>query len=653
MRPMARRMRSGTVAWSVGFVVCCAVGSASATPPWPEPVASYTIDVRYDADNHTLSGRETIAWRNTSSRAADDLRFHLYQNAFANSRSTFLKGSGDDWREWADEHPEPWGFIEITSIRIAADECVGEARFVQPDDGNVEDRTVVAVPLRQPVAAGGELTIEVEFSTRLPRVLARSGHAGPFAMVAQWFPKLGVFGDQGWNCHQYHRTTEFYADFGTYDVTVEVPAAAVVGATGELQEDTPGADGRRRLRFMATGVHDFALAIDPRFEVVERDIGGVAVRLLVQPAHASQAERYLGALEAAMRYLGERIGPYPYPTLTLVDPGPGALGAGGMEYPNLITLGTTWWMPSRLRLPEVVTVHEFGHQYWYGMVANNEFEEAWLDEGVNSYLEGRIMDAVYGPASYVDLFGLQVDSLTDLRAAYLRSTSKDPIVRAAWQFLDRRSYVAISYAKAALALETLARRFGEEKMTTALSQYFEAWKFRHPRGGDFIRALSRVMGDEIRPFVEQVIKGTGVVDYAVTRVVSTKVLPLAGRPFAETRAGAVRDGDAEDESPTRYQSEIVVERLGEIKLPVDIEVRFDDGTAATERWDGENRWKRLEYTGTQRVEWATVDADVQLPLDVNRLNNSRMRQAGTRGVVRMTSRWGFWFQSLLQSLTGL
>jgi len=371
----------------------------------------------------------------------------------------------------------------------------------------------------------------------------------------------------------------------------------------------------------------------------------------VQPRHARQAERYLTAARAAIERYGQWIGPYPYKTLTMVDPGPGALGTGGMEYPTLITLGTAWWMPRGLRVPEVVTVHEFGHQYWYGMVANNEFEEAWLDEGINSFVEALIMDDAYGPASYVDLFGLQADSLADARAAYLRSTSRDPLARAAWQFVDRESYASISYAKTTLVLDTLARQYGKEVILKALAEYFDKWRFRHPNGREFLGILNRAVGKDLTAYFDQVVYGTGVVDYAVTSVESTEFRGLTGRAFEGTRAGELRK--PEDEEPLRHQNEIIVERLGEVALPVKIDVKFDDGTAATEQWDGIDRWKRFEYVGTQRIEWAIVDPDGALPLDVNRLNNSRMREAGTRGIVRLTSRWAFWFQSLLHVLTGL
>jgi hypothetical protein len=629
--------------------------AAATEAPLPPPVASYTIDVRYDADTHTVSGRETLHWRNTAPRPAAELRFHLYLNAFANNRSTFMRELGGEWIDWAEEYEDPWGYTEVKSVRVGANELIQSVRFVQPDDGNIDDRTVMTVELPKAVAAGASVDVEIEFVSKLPRALARAGYAGPYAFVAQWFPKVGVFEEAGrWNCHQYHHTTEFYADFGTYDVTINVPADSIVGATGSLIDDVREKDGRRRLHFRAEGVHDFAWALDPRFEVVERNINGITARLLVQPEHRSQADRYLQALRAAIEHFELWIGRYPYESVTLIDPGHGGHATGGMEYPTLITLGTTSWMPDSLRIPEVVTVHEFGHQYWYGIVANNEFEHAWLDEGINTFFEGKIMDAAYGAASYVDLFGLRADSVAEWRSGYLFAAAHDAVVSPAWHFIDRESYSAVTYTKTALALETLDRLHGRGAVRESLKAYFEKARYRHPQPSELLAVLTQRFGGDVKSYIEQVFNGTGVVDYAVTRVESQSLGRLRGYPLSDVHPGEIVGKDEEKESDDKeHRNQIVVERLGEVVVPVRIEVQFDDGTTASEDWDGIARWKRLDYTGTQRVDWAVVDPQFNVTLDINRLNNSRMRQAGTRGIVRLTTRWGFWFQSLLHILLGL
>ncbi|HVO24145.1 MAG TPA: M1 family metallopeptidase [Candidatus Margulisiibacteriota bacterium] len=639
------RIRSVVAALSM-IAVTHRAGAAPLSPR----IANYRITANYNGREHSILGHETLTWRNTTREPAADLYFHLYLNAFANSQSSFMRALGDAWVEWARWHPDGWGYIMVNAIRIAGADLTPRVQFVHPDDDNLDDRTVFRVPLDKPVRAGATVEVEIDFVAKLPKLFARSGYAGPFAMVAQWFPKIGVYQDGAWNCHQYHATTEFFADFGVYDVTLTVPGNGVVGASGVLQESHDDGAGTQTVHFVAEDVHDFAWTIDPRFRVVEEEAGSTHLKLLVQPNHAAQAARYMGAAREALQRYEEWIGPYPYPQLTIVDPGPGAMRAGGMEYPTLITVGTAWWMPGGVRLPESVTVHEFGHQYWYGMVASNEFEEAWLDEGINSYLEGKIMDAGYGRGSYVDVWGVHLDSVTLHRLRYLTSAQHDPMTRYAWQFLDRSSYGAVTYSKTALVLETLDRCLGSERLRAGLAVYFDRWRFRHPRGDDFLNTIRQSIGEDLNWYFDQVLSNTGLLDYAVTQVTAEDAPGFSGYAFRDGRVGEAVTPPPDAQK--RYHNEVVVERLGTVQMPVDVQIVFDDGTVTNEHWDGRDRWRRFEYTGSQRVEWAIVDPNRTMPLDFNRLNNSRMRESGTRGIVRIATRWGFWLQNVLWALTG-
>jgi hypothetical protein len=657
LRPRRRPQPTGAHGNNPAVVCALAVAAlvalpCAATPADTDhtPVVHYKIEATYDAGARTVSGYEIVRWRNDTEKTAHELWFHLYLNAFANNQSTFMRGTEDGWLKWAERRPQGWGYTVVSSVRVRGTERIEGVRFEQPDDGNPYDRTVFRLPLADPVAPGESVVLEIEFISKLPKVFARAGVAGPFAMVAQWYPKLGVFENGQWNCHQYHRTTEFFADFGTYDVTLTLPAEGVVGSTGIVRTERDNGDGTKTLQIVADNVHDFAWAVDPRFQVVEQEVEGVPVRLLLQPNHAGQAERHLEALRVAIGGYGERFGTYPYPQLTVVDPGAGAGRAGGMEYPMLVTAGTTWWMPEGLRVPELLTVHEFGHQYWYAVVANNEFEEAWLDEGVNTFVESRIMDANYGRGSYLDLFGLRVGSVPLLRSRYLQELRTDPITRRAWEFLDPSSYNASTYAKTALALETLDRHLGQGRVEEILAAYFQRWRFRHAPGKGLLDALRTERG--VGDYVEAAFEGTGLLDYAVTEVVSEDTWPLTG--YGIDHRGRPQDeallGDATED---RYRNVVVVRRLGSVRLPVEVEISFEDRSVVRERWDGADAWQRYEYVGAQQVRWARVDPNGKLVLDANQLNNSRMRESGTRGIVRFAARWGFWFQNFMLFLTGL
>ena len=232
----------------------------------------------------------------------------------------------------------------------------------------------------------------------MPRTFARTGAIGNFFFIAQWFPKLGVLQDDGWNCHQFHAGTEFFSDYGVYDVSLTVPAGwprrrhrrrSASAATTR--------DGTTTHRYYQEDVHDFAWTTSPdyivrtaRFE--HPRLPPVEMRLLLQPEHAAQADAISTPRATTLKYYGEWFGAYPYGHITIVDPAFQS-GAGGMEYPTLFTAGTRWLAPAGVTTPEGVTVHEAGHQFWYGIVGNNEFEDAWMDEGFNTFSTARAVGA--------------------------------------------------------------------------------------------------------------------------------------------------------------------------------------------------------------------------------------------------------------------
>ncbi len=400
----------------------------------------YSIAAEWFPSERTIVGRARLKWRNTASRMTRVMRFHLYLNAFANRKSTFMREAGADFREIWSEHE--FGSLAMIEPRVVdgANEGVPlSMQFIQPDDGNPDDRTVVEVQLPSLVAPGEEVVLAFGFQSKMPKAYRRTGWTpggGVFAM--HWYPIVGVYEERdvvrgpSWNCHQFHANSEFFADFARYDVALTVPGNYVVGATGGKPIATEETDGKRTLRFVQDRVHNFAFVADPAFVRYEETFAGMRaaedptgvaqetarrlgvpvesfdlpptdIVLLLQPEHDTpeQRERHFTATKVGLEFFGLRYGAYPYKAITVVDPagdvGGGTLG-GGMEYPTLITCGTPTFLHDRSLRPEGVTVHEFGHQYWYGLSANNEFEEAWLDEGINTYSEGRAQWLAYDAA---------------------------------------------------------------------------------------------------------------------------------------------------------------------------------------------------------------------------------------------------------------
>ncbi|RLE22206.1 MAG: hypothetical protein DRJ65_14405, partial [Acidobacteria bacterium] len=235
----------------------------------------YEIDVELDPRTHRLQGSEKIRWTNTGGAPTSELWFHLYLNAFSGNRTTFMRGMGGGTLRGGHEVERQWGWIQLLALRLEdGTDLLPSMTFERPDDGNPDDFTVARVVLEGPVEPGASVTVELIFEAQLPRVIARTGWAGGFHLMGQWFPKLGVYeaagyggrNEAGWNCHQFHPSTEFYSDFGRYRVQLTVPEDFVIGATGiqvEEKEVTQGTDRKRMLTFTADRVHDFAWCAAP------------------------------------------------------------------------------------------------------------------------------------------------------------------------------------------------------------------------------------------------------------------------------------------------------------------------------------------------------------------------------------------------------
>jgi hypothetical protein len=628
--------------------------------------ANYAIEARLDAKRRVVTGREWLTWRNISASPTSELRYHLYYNAFRNSGSTWLRERalvGGFERPLSTLSAGDWGWIDVTAARLvgldgAPPIDLDDRRFVAPDDGNRDDRTVMVVRLPKPVAPGETLNVYLEWTAQVPRTFARTGGVGDYYFLAQWFPKVGVLEDSGWNCHQFHASTEFFSDYGIYDVKLTVPTSWVVGATGVEREAKENQDGTTTHRFYQEDVHDFAWTTSPRYLVrsarFEQDgLPAVTMRLLLQPEHASQADRYFDATRAALRYYGQWFGPYPFPHITIVDPA-WQSGAGGMEYPTLFTGGTRWMAPTGVAEPEGVTVHECGHQFWYALVGNNEFEDAWIDEGFNTFATGRTMALAFNP-NYESLrfFGGFVPwvlgdiplsrAVDENRLSSYRTGAKlDAQSTPSWRYWPAAAG-ALSYSKTALWLHTLERHLGWSTLQRVMSTFFTRWKFRHPTPQDFFAVANEVTGRDMSWFFDQVHRSSNVFDYAVADL---RTEPVAARGYFDNEGRTAYK--AEMKLAGKHRSTVVVRRLGEGVFPVDVLVTFKNGEKIRERWDGRDRWKLYAYERGAEVLSAQVDPERVLLLDVNYTNNSRtLEPAASAAATKWTLKWMVWLQDLL------
>jgi len=652
-------------------------------PTQSDRIVRYTMDVKLDTATNIIGGWEMLEWRNTTGRPQQEFPFHLYHNAWKNNRSSFAKESG--WRFSRPEmHEDDYGYTNVKSIKVldarGETDITNTFRYIQPDDGNVDDQTVFQIRSPRPVATGRSIRFRIEFETKQPLPIARTGAIRNYHFVAQWFPKIGVWWKGAWNCHQFHANTEYFADYGIYDVKITVPTRYVVGASGGIAkhiENNP--DKTTTYNFYQEDIHDFAWVTSPdlvptvrkfvhdKMDPDERSdrhhpLKEVTVILLTQPQHDNLIDRYFDATFKALRYYGEWYGEYPYDAITVVDPANDSR-SGGMEYPTLFTGGANRYAPKEQSSPEGVTVHECGHQWWYGLVGNNEFEEAWLDEGFNTYSTDRVLNTGWksfkavryffggpGAGTYVGI-PCVFDEVNQGRLGpgdnFLRQMGKnDVMARNGWEY--NQTYGLNSYTKPALSLVTLERYLGEEMMYRVMRTYHFRYRFKHPTSQDFINTVNEVTGKDMNWFFENTWFNSNLFDYSIDRVVNLRipnpngVFNENGKPMDSTAVGA----------PTKeYQCDVVVKREGEAIAPVDVLVVFKNGEEKREWWDGQYRWKKFTYQSDSPVSYAIVDPDMKLALDVNYNNNSQvLRDDNFRSLAarKYASKWMFWLQNLFE-----
>ena len=666
-------------------------------PKLSERVVQYRIQARLDPVAHTVTGREQLTWRNRSDRSVSAVYLHLYLNAFESEGSTFLserRKLGAGYRGDRSIEPGQWGQIQLRKVEQHGAKVSWYA--VHPDGGPATDHTVVRLDLPVPVPGGSETTLDIDFFDQLPRVIARTGYFDSFHLVAQWFPKIGVLelpGERGatelrWNVHEFHTRSEFYADFGSYDVSLDVPSEFAVGATGE-PVGAPQPKGQSTLhRFVQDDVHDFAWTADkrmgPALEATYDGPGGskVAVKVLYPQEYAASAAATQKATLDALEYYSKTLGPYPYRTVTAVIPPFNAAEASGMEYPTFFTsYGVRELVPDTLEsyAVDVTTIHEFGHGYFYGILASNEFEEPMLDEGLNEFWNMRMLRERKQRAELATPWMRRLGLGMSLRPIDLErfnaqlDDASDGLGENAWMRVSSPSYGSV-YSRTVLVMRDLEAQLGRETLERAFREYYRLWKFRHPSVADLRDVLANVSGQPeiVDSLFALHVYAPSTIDDRVSSLTSEEELPPLGmtesngggvelrREERDRRVAATRkawkdshpNADASAPGPFPFRTTVTVRRRG-AAIAQALVVEFADGSRETVQWNDGARWKRFIWLKPTRAVYAQLDPESLHSVDVDRFDDSRLLESDRRGAQRLVADLAGLFQLALAALSSL
>jgi len=578
-------------------------------------IANYNIHAELDRTTHAAHAKQIVTWKNTSPDPISELRFYMYMNGFMSKDSPYVKSLGDFAKNIDARSPSEFGYISVTKISRGDTDLTDRAKYIQPDNENKKDKTVLSLQLAEPIPAGESIELEMDFISKLPRTFVRAGYGkNDFNLFVHWFPQLGVYeqnieGIWGWNCHQFLPKTEFYADFGNYDVTLVTDEDFIVGATG-CRTSEQIKDGKKTSRFTAYDVIDFGWTAYPLYEVYTDVHEGTEIELLIPSEHCAMAPRYISTIKSTISFLEKNVGKYHYPKITLVDPPVHTLTSGFMEYPMMVTLASVYGTPRRFRGSESLAIHEFTHMYFMGMLANNEKEEAWLDEGFVTFYEDEILDHLHGEKrSFYDFGGIRTGNAQKSRQEYttLKYPMHEIIAKPGWE--NKGYFKALVYGKMATSLRTFKGIIGEQSFTRIIKHYFEENKFTHPREADWLAAIDTMLSAQEKEqfdykyFFNQALHTANIVDFEIVTVDNSK-------------------------------QSFTVKNKGEFNIPNEILVAYKNGKEQYLQWDGKGE---KTFQGTGEILSVYVDPEHKVLLDLNYINNSYTTKPSAKSTVKHAS----------------
>lgn len=613
---------AGFVVWLMAVAI---VSQTNASEDYWQQYVHYDLKVKLAPGENALIGEAVIKYHNNSPDTLDRLYLHLYPNAFKNENSTFAREAKKKYyRESITS--ENSGYIDILEFRVSRSDSNIAPHEAPVIAYHVED-TILESMLLEPLSPDGALQLYIKFYEKIPALIVRAGRRGNQYDFGQWYPKLVVYDQDGWHPDQYHADGEFYGEFGTFDVTITVPYNYIVCATGVPVEGEPGwrwvevdtsltddqwrerykeqlaaieklgeVNKERTIKFHADQVHDFAWSACPDFVYERGEWSGIPIHVLYR-SYAKDSWSKLVAKRGArvLEWLSARFGRYPYPQLTIMH---GLMG-GGMEYPMLVMNSGP---------DEGLISHEVGHIYFYGILANNELAEAWMDEGFTSYQEFWYQQTNFGPWGYdkddIPNFNSWRFKLnpqvprkenTDRNLIdYLTSGYNEPMSQYAHQF--KGGYGINAYSKGAAFFAMLHYIVGDSLWDRICHVYFDRWKFKHVNELRFKQVVEDVTGENFDWYFDQWLRRAVAIDYGLGKISKLR-LPNG-----------------------TWQTEVEVKRNDKGIMPVEVELTTETGRKIIERWDGKGQFGKLVFVTEDKPIQVVLDPR-DMVLDKNRLNN--------------------------------
>ena len=547
---------------------------------WQQRV-EYKISIDFDHKNHQFVGEQNLKYFNNSKDTINKVYFHLYFNAFQ-------PGSMMDVRSRSLPDPDRRVMDRISKL---SNNEIGfhKIKTIEQDGKSLihhTQGTVLEVELANPLMPNESTDFYLEYFSQVPVQIRRSGRnnkEGIDYSMAQWFPKIAEYDENGWHANPYI-AREFYAPWGDFDVSISINKNYIVAATGIL-ESKKKVNNKNIWNFKAKDVHDFVWAADPDYvhDILKVDSENLELHFYYQKTNdemVSNWKRLQDDTADAFRYINKKFGKYPYTKYSVIQG-----GDGGMEYPMATLITGERSYPSLLS----VTVHEVLHSWYQMLLGTNESYLAWMDEGFTSFAQNITFNNEFN-----DIYKL--DSKNTLEGSYNRYYNfittglEEPLSTHSDHFSTNQAYGVGSYTKGAIFLMQLGYIIGEENLYSGLRRYYNEWKFKHPDEYDFLRIMEKETDIELDWYMDYWVKTTHQIDYSLE----------------------VFEKDKSTVS-------ININRIGKMPMPIEVQVIYDD-------LKSENYYIPLsimrgeKYNSNDNIillkDWEWVNESYQIDLDI-------------------------------------
>lgn len=506
------------------ILCCCGLSTVYCQQYWQQQV-NYTIDVTLNDKDHTLDAFLQMQYYNNSPDTLFFIWMHLWPNAFKNDKTAFSDQLLENGRtDFYFSNNEKRGYINRLDFRANG--------IVARMEDHPQHQDIIRIVLPQPLAPGSNVKIQTPFHVKLPFNFSRGGHVGQSYQITQWYPKPAVYDRKGWHPMPYLDQGEFYSEFGNYKVQITLPKNYIVAATGDLQDEkeknelkVKAANNKNKagtitdnkppdpeeivassgevktLHYHQDNVHDFAWFADKTY-LVNYDTLQLAsgkqidVFSFYHPYQYPYWKNSIQIIKKSILTRGKWLGEYPYNTATALEAG--MAFSGGMEYPTITSISPA----SSEKELEGIIEHEVGHNWNYGILATNERQHPWMDEGINTYYDNRYKSSgsfISGKENIKENFftkRLPAD-LSPLGLRTVVGLKKDQPIETTSENFSELNYGLVAYYKTAQWMELLERSLGTVVFDSCMHEYYRRWKFKHPYPEDFKNLVVEVSGKNV------------------------------------------------------------------------------------------------------------------------------------------------------------